>query len=116
MSYAALLVRLRQERLITEAEYQDLADVSPSKLARTLGFDVPPADLGEYECHPLDRLPDRMLHLVRLALRKGVITKGDAAETLGVSREGILQLLERPPAEEGERSLVDELGEVVLGG
>lgn len=64
----------------------------------------------------LDRLPDRMLHLVRLALRKGVITKGDAAETLGVSREEILQLLERPPAEEGERGLVDELGEVVLGG
>lgn len=44
-----------------------------------------------------------MLLLVRTALDRGLITKGDAAETLGTSIEEIRQLLVRPqqPARTG---------------
>lgn len=109
VSYATLLVRLRQERLISEDEYQELREVSPSKLAVALGYEVNPADLGDYRIHPLDRVPKRMLRLVSSAIAKGVMTRGDAAETLGVTMEEILQLLDRPRADANEVKALEEI-------
>lgn len=109
VSYATLLVRLRQERLIPEDAYQKLRDVSPSKLALALGYEVNPADLGDYRIHSLDRIPRRMLRLASNAITKGVMTRGDAAESLGVSTEDILQLLDRPRANASEVRALEEI-------
>ncbi len=109
VSYAALLVRLRQEGLITEKDYDALGRVSPSTLARRLGYPINPADLGSYELPPLERFPDRMLRLVRAAVLRRKITRGDAAETLGVSVEDVLLFLENPRAASAERRALKDL-------
>jgi hypothetical protein len=50
-----------------------------------------------------------MLLLVRTALDRRVITKGDAAETLGTSIEEIRQLLVRPTAGDEDRHVQNDL-------
>lgn len=109
VSYAALLVRLRQERFLTPEQYEALGRISPGTLAKRLGYPVNPADLGDYELPPLDRFPDRMLRLIRAAVVRGVITRGDAAETLGVSVEDVLALLDQPQAGAPERRVLQDL-------
>jgi Zn-dependent peptidase ImmA (M78 family)/transcriptional regulator with XRE-family HTH domain len=109
VSYAALLVRLRQEGLLTPEQYEALGRISPSTLAKRLGYPVNPADLGDYELPPLDRFPDRMLRLIRAAILRGVITRGDAAETLGVSVEDVLVLVDQPQAGAPERRVLQDL-------
>jgi Zn-dependent peptidase ImmA (M78 family)/transcriptional regulator with XRE-family HTH domain len=109
VSYATLLVRLRQERLISEQTYRELRDVSPSKLAAALGYEVSPADFGDYAIHPLDRLPPRMLRRVAAGLSGGRLTRGDAAEILGVSLEEVLRLTDRPTASDVETRAMHEI-------
>jgi Zn-dependent peptidase ImmA (M78 family)/transcriptional regulator with XRE-family HTH domain len=112
VSYAALLVRLRQDRHIPRQAFEELARVSPSRLAQSLGYDVNPADMGQYTMSKLDQFPDRLLRLVRRAVMRGTITRGDAAETLDVSLEEVLGLLEQAPAEEHERKHLEEMEQV----
>lgn len=109
VSYATILVRLSQERLISGREYDDLRGVSSSKLALSLGYEVHPADLGDYELPPLERLPDRMLRLLARAVSEGTMTRGDAAETLGTSLEDVLTLTEQPEADERDRAAVTDM-------
>lgn len=109
VSYATLLVRLRQEHLITQKQYEDARQISPSKLAVAMGYEVNPADLGVYELRPLDRFPARMLRLVHRAISKGVVTRGDAAEILGLSLEEVLRLLDRPRAHKSELRALEEI-------
>lgn len=114
VSYATIRVRLLQERLINRATFEVLAQVSPSRLARALGYPVDPADMGDFARHPLDRFPGRMLLLVRGAVQDGVITPGDAAETLGTSTEEIRQLLAQPPIEPDEQHIQRDLEEAAF--
>lgn len=108
VSFATLRVRLLQERLIKQSDYDALAETSPSRLARALGYRVHPADMGSYDLHPLAAQPTWVLLLVRAALERSVITPGDAAEVLGTSTEEIRQLLARPrPAEDERRAQQD---------
>jgi Zn-dependent peptidase ImmA (M78 family)/transcriptional regulator with XRE-family HTH domain len=109
VSYATIRVRLLQEHLIERATFDDLAQVSPSRLAEALGYPVHPADMGNFAMHPLARFPSRMLVLVRDALEQGAITPGDAAETLGTSVEEIRQLLARPPIAHDEQHIQRDL-------
>ncbi|MGH9022136.1 MAG: ImmA/IrrE family metallo-endopeptidase [Acidimicrobiia bacterium] len=109
VSFATIRVRMRQEKLISQSAFEGLGEVSPSRLARALGYDVQPADMGNYSLHPLDRFPAAMLSLVRTAVERGVITAGDAAETLGTGLEEVRQLLGRPRAEPGERRAQQDL-------
>ena len=114
VSYATIRVRLLQERLIDRTAFETLAQVSPSRLARALGYPVDPADMGDFTRHPLDRFPGRMLLLVRAAVQDGVITPGDAAETLGTSTEEIRQLLAQPPIEPDEQHIQQDLEEAAF--
>jgi Zn-dependent peptidase ImmA (M78 family)/transcriptional regulator with XRE-family HTH domain len=109
VSYATLLVRLRQEGFVTAREYQELRQISPSRLAVALGYEVNPADLGDHAMRPFDRFPGPMVRLVRRAVGEGLITTGDAAETLGLSREEILALLDRPRARPSELRALEEM-------
>ena len=114
VSYATIRVRLLQERLIDRATFEMLAQVSPSRLAQALGYPVDPADMGDFARHPLDRFPGRMLLLVRAAVEDGVITPGDAAETLGTSTDEIRQLLAQPPIEPDEQHIQRDLEEAAF--
>jgi Zn-dependent peptidase ImmA (M78 family)/transcriptional regulator with XRE-family HTH domain len=114
VSYATIRVRLLQERLIDRDTFEALAQVSPSRLAQALGYPVDPADMGDFARHPLDRFPGRMLLLVRTALEEGVITQGDAAETLGTSTDEIRQLLARPPIGPDEQHIQRDLEEAAF--
>jgi Zn-dependent peptidase ImmA (M78 family)/transcriptional regulator with XRE-family HTH domain len=109
VSYATIRVRLLQERLIDRARFAELAEVSPSRLARALGYPVHRADMGDFDMHPLERFPGRMLALVRSALDEGIITPGDAAETLGTSIQEIRQLLDRPAIQPDEQRIQQDL-------
>lgn len=109
VSYATIRVRLLQERLIDRAGFAELAEVSPSRLARALGYPVHRADMGDFDMHPLERFPGRMLALVRSALDEGIITPGDAAETLGTSIQEIRQLLDRPAIQPDEQRVQQDL-------
>lgn len=109
VSYATLRVRLLQEHLIDRETFDELAQVSPSRLAQALGYPVHPADMGDFAMHPLARFPSRMLALVRDALEQGAITPRDAAETLGTSSEEIRQLLARPPIARDEQRAQQDL-------
>jgi Zn-dependent peptidase ImmA (M78 family) len=114
VSYATIRVRLLQEHLIDRDTFDSLAQVSPSRLAQALGYPVDPADMGDFAMHPLDRFPGRMLLLVRTALEEGVVTPGDAAETLGTSIDEIRQLLARPPIEADEQHIQRDLEEAAF--
>jgi Zn-dependent peptidase ImmA (M78 family)/transcriptional regulator with XRE-family HTH domain len=109
VSFATLRVRLLQEKMITQAQYDALADASPGQLALALGYKVHPADLGDYDLHPLAAQPARVLLLVRAALLKSVITPGDAAEALGTSTEEIRQLMATTKPDETERRIQQDL-------
>jgi hypothetical protein len=65
--------------------------------------------MGNYDLHPLEAQPTRVLLLVRTALERSVMTAGDAAEILGTSTGEIRQLLARPGAVEGERRAQQDL-------
>jgi Zn-dependent peptidase ImmA (M78 family)/transcriptional regulator with XRE-family HTH domain len=114
VSYATIRVRLLQERLIDRNTFDKLAQVSPTRLARALGYPVHPADMGDFDMHPLSRFPGRMLVLVRTAVEQGAITAGDAAETLGTSTEEIRQLLAQPLIEPDEQRIQQDLEEAAF--
>lgn len=114
VSFATLRVRLLQEKMITQAESDALADTSPSHLAVALGYKVHPADLGDYDLHPLAAQPTRALLLVRAALEKSAITMGDAAEVLGTSTEEIRQLLSTTKPNDAERRVQHDLEEAAF--
>jgi Zn-dependent peptidase ImmA (M78 family)/transcriptional regulator with XRE-family HTH domain len=109
VSFATIRVRLLQERIISRDQYDALAEASPSRLARALGYSVHPADMGSYDLHPLEAHPTRVLLLVRAALERSAITLGDAAEVLGTSTEEIRQLLAHPGAGDDERLAQQDL-------
>lgn len=109
VSFATLRVRLLTSGLISHQTFDALADVSPSRLARALGYSVHPADMGSYELKPLERFPARVLILVRNGVERGAITRGDAAETLRTSSEEIRGLLVRPAAASEDRRIQQDL-------
>lgn len=110
VSYEMMLLRLRSEKMIKEDEYEKLRQVSPTKLARALGY-APESDVSTMTS-PLDALPYRMLRLVRTALDRELISVGDAAETLGVSREDIMRLDANPAADDDQKARIRELEKV----
>jgi Zn-dependent peptidase ImmA (M78 family)/DNA-binding XRE family transcriptional regulator len=116
VSFATLLVRLRQEGVIDAETHERLGGVSPTRLALALGYAVHPADRGDFDVHPLERVPRTMLSLVRRGIEGGELTLGDAAETLGCSTEDVRPLTGRPAADERERNAHRDLADVARAG
>jgi Zn-dependent peptidase ImmA (M78 family) len=111
VSFATLRARLLQEKMITKAESDALADTSPRHLAPALGYEVHPADIADSGLHPLAAQPTRVRLLVSTALDKATITMGDAAEVLGTSTEEIRQLLRRAKPDNAEMRVRQDIEE-----
>lgn len=86
VSYVTALVRLRQARLLSQANFERFKSARPVAFAAHLGYEI---DDEEYQQDPLrwriERFPVRFLRLVRLALRSGVTSASTAANLMDVT-------------------------------
>lgn len=75
VSYITALVRLRQAKLVTQAQFDEFKLVRPVVFARSLGFEI-----GEEEYSPqpekwrLERFPQRFRRLLRVAVNRGTVS------------------------------------------
>jgi Zn-dependent peptidase ImmA (M78 family)/DNA-binding XRE family transcriptional regulator len=94
VSYATALVRLRQARLIGEAEFEEFRQVRPVLLAEQLGYD---SETEEYFQDPdrwrLGRYPPRFLRMLRSALRTGKLSVPTAASITELTHDEIEELV-----------------------
>lgn len=111
VSYAMMLVRLRQERLLSEGAFQDHRMVSPSALARHLGINPSAFSRSQPTGRGLDRFPISVLAKTAAAIHEDQLTPGQAAELLDVDLDQVRSNLLRalPPADARELHEYDEL-------
>ncbi len=107
VSYVTALVRLRQAKSLTQANFENFQRVRPVLRARSLGFEI-----GEEEYHPrpelwrLERFPPRFRRLLRQAVQQKVISVLSASAMTGLSIDEVAELVgtdltgEEPMAEE----------------
>ncbi len=113
VSYITALVRLRQARYLNPAQFDQFKLVRPVLLARALGYDI--AD-EEYAPQPdswrLERFPQRFRTLVRLVVRKGIISVPTVAALTRLSIDEVADLVreEAPKLDQGTEEL-EELRE-----
>lgn len=94
VSYITALVRLRQAKFLTQACFDEFKLVRPVLLARSLGFEI-----GEEEYHPqpelwrLERFPSRFRRLLRLAVRRDVLSVPSAAALTRLSIDEVIELV-----------------------
>ncbi len=105
VSYATALVRLRQARALTAADFEAFKQVRPVLFADQLGYE--PSD-EEYEQDVerwrLRRFPPRFLALLRLAIARDAISVPTAANLTGLSIDEIEELVqEDQPVDEQTR-------------
>ena len=111
VSYAAMLVRLRNLGVLKPRQYEVLKLAQPVHEARKLGFAVQPWELGyEPAKVPADQrlawLPRRFVALVKRAWQEHRLTSRQAAEFLNLEYEVFSALFRGTPAEE-DRHLAD---------
>lgn len=111
VSYATLLNRLRNEGLLSPAQYEEYKGYSPSALANCLGLDgddyIPMRDDPEIT---LATYPSSALERVRRLILDGDLIPAGAADLLHVSQEEIQEeLLAFAEASEEEEREFDEL-------
>lgn len=111
VSYTFLLLRLRNERLISEETFREWARISPQALARELGLSPEPYRLpGPSVRSDLHRFPASVLKRVRNAVFEGRLSVSEASGLLDVDSTTLQRdLLARPEeAETGELRELDE--------
>ena len=93
VSYVTALVRLRQARLLSQANYEAFKSARPVAFAERLGYEV---DEEEYQQDPqrwrLSRFPPRFRRLLRTALRRRVLSVPTAANLTGLSLDEVEEL------------------------
>lgn len=94
VSYVTALVRLRQAKFLTQANYEAFQRVRPVLLARSLGFEI---GEEEYRARPdkwrLERFPPRFRRLLRQAVRQEVISVPTGAVMTGLAIDEIAELI-----------------------
>ena len=94
VSYATALVRLRQGKFLSQADYQSFQDIRPVVFARALGYEI---DDDEYaqdaEAWRVRRFPGRFLRLLRMAARSGRVSVPTAAKLTGLSIDEVADLV-----------------------
>jgi Zn-dependent peptidase ImmA (M78 family)/DNA-binding XRE family transcriptional regulator len=95
VSYITALVRLRQARLLSPANFEAFKLARPVAFAEQLGYEV---DEEEYQQDPsrwrLNRFPPRFRRLIRTALRHQVLSVPTAAYLTGLSLEEVEELVQ----------------------
>ena len=109
VSYATLLYRLLEERIVEREYYEWLKGYSPSQMAWHMGLDPDEFNLPRHEAVHLDRYPVSVIETVKRAVDNDDITLPQAAGLLNVDVYTLQQRIsEPPPATEGERREYDE--------
>jgi Zn-dependent peptidase ImmA (M78 family)/transcriptional regulator with XRE-family HTH domain len=111
VSYVTALVRLRQAKFLTQANFEEFQRVRPVLLARSLGFEI-----GEEEYRPrpdmwrLERFPPRFRRLLRQAVRQEAISVPSAAAMTGLAIDEVAELVGAEV--NGDGPLGEELTEI----
>lgn len=94
VSYITALVRLRQAKMLSQANLDAFKSLRPLVLARSLGYEI---SEEEYSPHPdkwrLERFPQRFRRLLRTAIQKGVISVPSAAALTGLSVPEVAEMM-----------------------
>ena len=113
VSYATLLNRLREEKIIEREYYDWIKGHSPSQMAWYMGMDPDEFNIPEHRVLYLERYPVSVIERVRQAVDDGDLSPSQAAGLLYVDvhtlQQKIKQLSDPPPAEEEEKQEFEEL-------
>lgn len=113
VSYATLLYRLFEEKIIEEDTYEWLKGFSPSQMAFYLGMDPEEYSLPEHKTLHLERYPVSVIEQVKRAVDDAELTPSQAAGLLDVDVHTLqrrIKLFSDPPkADAGERLEFEEL-------
>lgn len=94
VSFVTALVRLRQARILTQANYNAFKTVRPVVLARSLGYEI---DDGEYrtdhDAWRIQRIPQRFLRLLRSTVLREIISVPTASKLTGLSIDEVAELV-----------------------
>ncbi len=94
VSYATALVRLRQGRFLSQADYRSFQDIRPVVFARALGYEIDDEEyVREAEEWRVRRFPGRFLRLLRMAVRSEQISVPTAARLTGLSIDEVADLV-----------------------
>ena len=99
VSYAMMLVRLRQERLIAEAQYAEWKGYSPRAMANFIGLNPADFALPDTRIPQLDRYPISVLEKIEGAIQEELLSPAQAADLLDVDVTLIQRALLSPPPE-----------------
>jgi len=114
VSYKAMLVRLKNLRMITQEHFEKLSRESPVRLALQLGYEIDRSEVGDVrEPRFYERLPMEYVVLVLQAWEEGLIGEGKAAEMLDTDRYSLnefLRLLEEVKRRQQEEDVPLGLG------
>lgn len=108
VSYATLLYRLLEEKIIEEGTYDWLKTFSPSQMALHLGMDPEEYSLPEHKTLYLERYPVSVIEQVKRAVDDGELTPPQAASLLGVDVHTLqrrVKLFSDPPKADAEERL-----------
>lgn len=120
VSYATLLYRLLEEKLMDWARYNTLKGYSPKKMAKQLNLDPEDFEIPEQETLYLERYPIPVIERVWHAVEGDELSMSQAADLLDVPQTDLqwrLKLFSHPPeATEEERRQHDEFSKSHLLG
>ncbi len=114
VSYKAMLVRLKNLRLITQEYFETLSRESPVRIALQLGYEVDASEVGEVRDLPFyEQLSMEYMALVFQAWEQGKIGEGKAAQLLGTDRHSLhefVRFLEELMRKQQEEIVPSEVG------
>lgn len=94
VSYITALVRLRQAKFLTRARFDHFKLIRPVLLARSLGYDISDEERSpQPHMWRLERFPQRFRRLLRVAVRRDVLSVPSAAALTGLSIDEIADLV-----------------------
>lgn len=113
VSYATLLNRLSEERLIERERFEDLSGYSPRRMAQRHGLDSGVFEVPEPDALHFERYPISVVEVVVEAIEEDELTVAQAADVLDVGvdvlQEYVRWIVSPPEADEEERREFEEL-------
>ncbi len=97
VSYATLLHRLLEERIISKERYISLKKSSPSRMAWYLGMDPEEFNIPEAQYLGLERYPVSVVERVKRAVYGNELTPAQAADLLNVDIHTLQKRIADPP-------------------